>query len=104
VNRRDAAVGAFAVGQVFAGAAGLSGATLVAAEAVLIGLLLAGSRHDARALPAFAVGFGVLLGVLGAGRSGASLAVTAGALVIVGAVLVYGVHRYELVALGLVEG
>lgn len=101
------ALGLFIAGQVPLAAASVSGIPLAITEAtLLVPLLVTLSRGVDRraALPAFAVG-SVTLGALlvGAVVWFGPYWQVAGALLAGGAALWYGLHRYELVALGLVS-
>ncbi|MFB6130400.1 MAG: hypothetical protein ABEJ28_06230 [Salinigranum sp.] len=81
---------------------------IVGVEAALWALLAA-SLWDVAGTPRATVVFGVLSAAAGGGAwvaaaSGTATWAVAGALVCAFAVAAYGLHRYELVALGLVEG
>jgi len=105
VNRDTAALGVVAGTSVVAGAFDPGGVALVAFGAVVVAVLAVGTLRGTDELAAFAVSLGLLVATVGLARSaGWSTAGTAAALVAVGALLGYGLHRYELVALGLVEG
>jgi len=105
VNRETAALGAVAGTSVVAGAFDPEGLALVAFGAAVVVVLAAGTLRGADELAAFAVSLALFVAAVGLARSaGWSTAGTAAALVAVGTLLGYGLHRYELVALGLVEG
>ncbi len=101
---RDIAVGVVAGASVVAGAFDPTGVGLVAFGALAVAVLAGATLRSTDELAAFAVSLGCLVAVVGLARSaGWSTPGTAAALVACGGLLGYGLHRYELVTMGLVE-